>query len=120
MVELTDREKKIVLIKFIIHGTSPFAEAKLSDRLKMLKEAVKKCGLHYDEDELFMLGEQCVALQKSLSGNLMSYIKSNTDVVIKAHQELAKGNDSLRKELGDDLADEGVKILSKKKWYNFR
>ena len=78
---------------------------------------MKKIGLHYDEAELLLIGEQCLEVQDSLNNSLMDYIKGHKDMVIKAHQELHKGNDSLRNELGDDLSDEGLDILSKKKWY---
>lgn len=115
---LTDREKKITLIKYIIHGVSPFSEAPLHTRIKMLKAAVEKSGLHYDENELMILGQQCLDLQSSLNNGLMDYIKNNKDMVIKAHQELHKGNDSLKQELGNELAEEGVKVLKEKKWYN--
>jgi|TARA_R110002096_G_scaffold296525_2_gene491000 hypothetical protein len=117
MIPLTSKEKKIVLIKYIIHGVSPFAEASLDIRIKMLKSAMKKIGLHYDEEEMLSIGEQCLEVQGSLNNSMMDYIKGHKDMVIKAHQELHKGNDSLRKELGDDLSDEGLDVLSKKKWY---
>ena len=118
IVPLTDREKKIVLIKYIVHGVSPFSKAPLDTRIKMLKSAVKKCGMEYDENELMIFGQQCLDLQAKLNSGLMDHIKNNKDMVIKAHQELHKGNDSLRKELGDGLADEGVKVLKEKKWYD--
>jgi len=118
MTPLTDREKKIILVKFIIHGNSPYAKAPLSLRVKMLKVAVEKSGLHYDENELMVIGQQCLDVQAKLNNSLMDFIKGNKDMVIKAHQELHKGNDSLKKELGDDLAVEGVKVLKEKKWYN--
>lgn len=114
---LTDREKKIVLIKFIIHGNSPYAEAPLSLRIKMLKVAVEKSGLVYDENELMIIGQQCLDVQAKLNNNLMDFIKGDKDLVVKAHQELHKGNDSLKKELGNDLAEEGLNVLKKKKWY---
>ena len=114
---LTDREQKIVLVKFIIHGNSPYADVPLGTRIKMLKVAVEKSGLQYDENELMIIGQQCLDVQAKLNNNLMDFIKGNKDMVIKAHQELDKGNDSLVKELGEDLVDEGIKVLKKKKWY---
>jgi hypothetical protein len=84
----------------------------------MLKVAVEKSGLKYDEDELMVLGQQCIDVQAKLNNNLMDFIKGNKDMVIKAHQELHKDNDSLKKELGEELTDEGVKVLKEKKWYN--
>ena len=114
---LTDREQKIVLVKFIIHGNSPYADVPLGTRIKMLKVAVEKSGLIYDENELMIIGQQCLDVQAKLNNNLMDFIKGNKDMVIKAHQELDNGNDSLKKELGDELVDEGIKVLKKKKWY---
>lgn len=115
---LTDRETKIILVKYIIHGVSPFSDAPLSTRRKMLKAAVQKCNLKYDEDELLMIGQECLELQGSLNKGLMKYLENNKDVIIKAHQELYKGNDSLKKELGEDLSKEGLEKLSKPKWYD--
>ena len=60
---LTDKEKKIVLIKYIVHGVSPFSEAHLGLRLKMLKSAIEKCGMKYDDEELQMIGQECLELQ---------------------------------------------------------
>lgn len=114
---LTDREKKIILVKYIIHGVSPFSEAPLSTRRKMLKAAVERCEMNYDEDELMTIGQECLELQGSLNKGLMRYLGDNKDVIIKAHTELHKGNDSLQKELGDDISKEGKKILSKPKWW---
>jgi len=114
---LTNREKKIVLIKYIIHGVSPFDSAPLGKRVKMLKAAVEKCGMKYDDDELQLIGQECLALQGELNNIMMDYISDNKDLVVKAHQEINKGNDGFKKELGDDLADEGLEILKKKKWY---
>jgi len=118
IIPLTDREQKIVLVKFIIHGNSPYADVPLGTRIKMLKVAVEKSGLHYDENELMVIGQQCLDVQAKLNNSLMDFIKGNKDMVIKAHQELHKGNDSLKKELGSELADEGIKTLKDKKWYN--
>jgi|SaaInlStandDraft_2_1057019.scaffolds.fasta_scaffold05034_7 hypothetical protein len=117
IIPLTDREQKIVLVKFIIHGNSPYADVPLGTRIKMLKVAVEKSGLIYDENELMIIGQQCLDVQAKLNNNLMDFIKGNKDMVIKAHQELDNGNDSLKKELGDELVDEGIKVLKKKKWY---
>tara|TARA_B110000467_G_scaffold155607_1_gene168083 strand:- start:402 stop:752 length:351 start_codon:yes stop_codon:yes gene_type:complete len=110
---LTDKEKKIVLIKYIIHGTSPFAETSLEIRIRMLKEAVEKCGMTYNDAEMQEIGQECITLQGMLNSKLMGYVTSNKDVVIKAHQEIHKGNESLRKELGDEVYDQGDDVLKK-------
>lgn len=102
---LTDKEKKIVLIKYIIHGVSPFSEAHLGKRIKMLKAAVEKCGMKYDDDELQLIGQECLALQDGLNNDLMNFISDNKDLVVKAHQEIEKGNDGFKKELDEDIIE---------------
>ena len=114
---LTDKEKKIVLIKYIIHGVSPFDKASIDTRVRMLRSAVEKCNMTYNDMEMQSIGQECLDLQGKLNTGLMDFIKSNKDMVIKAHQELHKGNEPLKKELGDDLSDEGLDVLVKKKWY---
>lgn len=112
---LTDKEKKIVLIKYIVHGVSPFAEASLETRIRMLKQAVEKCGMKYNDAEMQEIGQECITFQGELNESLMNVIKSNKDIVIKAHQEIHKGNESLRKELGDEVFDQGDDILKRGK-----
>lgn len=112
---LTDKEKKIVLIKYIVHGVSPFAEASLETRIRMLKQAVEKCGIKYNDTEMQEIGQECIDFQGELNESLMGVIKSNKDIVIKAHQEIHKGNESLRKELGDEVFDQGDGILKRGK-----
>ena len=41
---LSEKETKIILIKYIIHGVSPYSDAPFSTRVKMLKAAVEKDG----------------------------------------------------------------------------
>jgi hypothetical protein len=113
---LTDREKKIVLIKYIIHGVSPFDKAPIDTRVRMLKSAVEKCGMLYDDMEMQSIGQECLDLQGGLNTGLMDFIKSNKDMVVKAHQELHKGNESLRKELGEDITKQSDDILKKPNW----
>lgn len=115
----TEREKKIVLIKYIIHGVSPFSEAPLVTRIKMLKSAVEKCKMKYDEEELLQLGQECLDLQGKLNSTLMLFLTANKDMIVKAHQEIDKGNDSLKRELGDEIIKESEEILKdpNPKWY---
>lgn len=115
---LTDKEKKIVLIKYIIHGVSPFSEAPLGTRIKMLKAAVENCGMIYDEDELMLIGQECIDLQSKLNNYMMKFIESNDDLLTRAHIEINKGNESLKKELGDEVIDESKKLLDNPKWYD--
>jgi hypothetical protein len=115
---LSEKETKIILIKYIIHGVSPYSDAPFSTRVKMLKAAVEKLGMIYHETELLEIGQECLDLQARLNNTLMGIITHDKDLIIKAHQELHKGNDSMRKELGENLADESLKVLKKKKWYD--
>ena len=112
---LTDKEMKIVLIKYIVHGVSPFAETSLETRIRMLKQAVEKCGMTYNDAEMQEIGQECISLQGALNSKLMSWVTHNKDVIIKAHQEIHKGNESLRKELGDEVFDQGDDILKRGK-----
>lgn len=115
---LTDKEKKIVLIKYIVHGVSPFSEASINTRLKMLKSAVEKCGMKYDDDELQMIGQECLELQGQLNSGLMEFLRANKDLIAKAHQEIEKGNESLIKEVGEDVVEESKELLRKPKWFD--
>ena len=117
-MSLTDKEKKIVLIKYIIHGVSPFDKAPLGTRVRMLKAAVERLGMVYDDDELMQIGQECIDLQGNLNSGLMEFIRANKDMVIKAHQEIHKGNESLAKELGEDVIKQSDEILDNPKWYD--
>jgi two-component SAPR family response regulator len=115
---LTDKEKKIVLIKYIIHGVAPFSEAPIETRIKMLKSAVEKSGMIYDDIELQNIGQECIELQGKLNSGLMEYLRANKDMIVKAHQEIHKGNEPLKEELGDDLTEKSDKILKNPKWFD--
>ena len=115
---LTEKEKKIVLIKYIVHGVSPFSEAQLNTRLKMLKAAVEKCGMKYDDEELQSIGQECLELQGQLNSGLMEFLRANKDMIVKAHQEIDKGNESLKQEVGEDVIEESKELLKKPKWFD--
>lgn len=115
---LTDKEKKIVLIKYIIHGVSPFSDASITTRVKMLKTAVEKCGMKYDDDELQLIGQECLELQGNLNDVLMDFISEDKDLVVKAHQEIHKGNDGFKKELGEDVVEKADELLKSQKWWH--
>lgn len=93
MVELTEREKKIVLIKYIIHGNSPFAEAPLETRVQMLQAALKVSGIKYDEAELLDLGEAILAVQQDTNDSSIGFLHTNKSLVDKALAMFGKGND---------------------------
>lgn len=114
----TDKEKKIILIKYIVHGVSPFSEAHLGVRLKMFKAAIEKCGMVYDDDELQLLGQEILQLQSGLNNDMMEFIRDNNDLLTRAHIEIEKGNDGFKKELGEDITEESKELLKKPKWFD--
>jgi len=93
MVELTEREKKIVLIKFIIHGNSPFSQAPLDTRVQMLVAALKLSGIKYDESEMMDLGEAIIQVQKDSNDSSMGFLKQNKSLVDMALKRLGAGSD---------------------------
>lgn len=95
MVELTDREKKIVLIKYIIHGNSPFAEAPLEIRVQMLQASLKLSGIKYDEPEMLDLGEAILQVQQDSNDSNLGFLRQNMGLVDTALKRLGKGNDRL-------------------------
>ena len=96
LVEFTDREKKIVLIKYIIHGVSPYSELPMSTRTAMLKASAKFLELSFDEAEWLDIGEACLAVQKQVQDSAMGFIETNKDMVDKALSMMGKGNDRLK------------------------
>jgi hypothetical protein len=93
MVELTEREKKIVLIKYIIHGNSPFSEAPLETRVQMLQSALKLSGIKYNEAELLDLGEAILSAQQATNDSSLGFLKTNKSLVDRALAMLGNGND---------------------------
>ena len=93
MVELTDREKKIVLIKYIIHGVSPFAEAPLETRVQMLQAALKNYGLKYEESEMLDIGEACLKVQQEVNDSNLGFLQHNKGLVNRALKMMNKGNE---------------------------
>ena len=93
MAELTEREKKIVLIKYIIHGNSPFSEAPLETRVQMLQAALKLSGIRYNEAELLDLGEAILAAQQATNDSSLGFLKNNKSLVDRALAMFGNGND---------------------------
>jgi hypothetical protein len=93
MVELTEREKKIVLIKYIIHGTSPYDTTPVPQRVQMLEAAVKTLGIKYDDVEMQDLGEAILEIQKDSNDSLQGFLQNNPDLVKQALKRLGQGND---------------------------
>ena len=82
MVELTDREKKIILIKFIMHGNSPYSTLSIDDREKHLIASMQLLGFDYSKDEMLDIGESILALQKQLVDSAQGFINSMPKDVI--------------------------------------
>ena len=85
MAELTDREKKIILIKFIIHGNSPYTNLSIDDREKHLIATMQLLGFDYDKDEMLDLGESILQVQQQVIDSASGFINSlPKDVIAKA------------------------------------
>lgn len=76
MVELTEREIKIVLIKFIMHGMSPYTSLSVDDREKHLIAALNVMGMEYKKDEMLDLGEAILATQQRMVDSAKGFINS--------------------------------------------
>ena len=85
MAELTDREKKIILIKFIMHGNSPYTSLSIDDREKHLIASMQLLGYDYDQAEMLDLGEAILAVQQQVIDSAAGFINTlPKDVVAKA------------------------------------
>ena len=107
---LTDKEKKIVLIKYIIHGLSPFSDEPLETRVKMLVSVMGSLGWQYDEAEMLEIGQSILDFQGVVNGTLTHWLSTHTSEVVHAHTELEKGNDSLTS-LGKDFVDKAKNVF---------
>ena len=96
MAELTDREKKIVLIKYIIHGVSPYSEAPLDIREQMLIAALNYYGINYQESEMLDIGEAILKTQQDVNDSCMGFLKSNKSLVKEALKRMGKGNERFK------------------------
>lgn len=76
MVELTEREKKIILIKFIMHGNSPYTSLSVDDREKHLIASMNLLGFDYDKNEMLDLGEAILAVQQQMNDAARGFINS--------------------------------------------
>ena len=112
---LTDREKKLALVKYIIHGTSPFSDAPLETRINMLKAASNIIGIGFDESEYMEIGQECLFFQEEVNQSLSKFLGYNNDILIHAHTQMGKGNDSMEGKLGKNFIDEALGILGKGK-----
>ena len=93
MAELTDREKKIVMIKFIVHGNGPFATEPVETRVQMLEAACKMMGLDWNEQEMFDLGEAVIAVQQQFLDSGKGWLNKNQDAVKAGLRMMGTGMD---------------------------
>ena len=93
MVELTDREKQIVMIKFIVHGNSAFANEPVPVRVQMLEAACKVMGLPWDEQEMFDLGEAIIAVQQQFIDSGKGWLNKNQDAIKAGLRMMGTGMD---------------------------
>jgi hypothetical protein len=114
-MKLSEREQKIVLIKYIIHGASPFDKAPLETRVNMLKAALAVINCNYNEKELLGIGQACLDLQQKTNDKLKKFNSKHTDVLVRAHTEIARGNDSMTGMLGKNFVDEAAELLGSRK-----
>lgn len=110
---LTEREEKIILIKYIIHGVSPFYDAPLETRIKMLQTAAEICGYPYDDAEFQEIGRACLATQQKINEKLAGFVNSNDDLVKTVYRDLKAGNDVLFTVIDKHLATGLKKLLRK-------
>ena len=96
MVELTDREKRIVLIKFIMHGKSQFSEMPIEQRLQFLEVYTKLVGLEWNNDEMKDLGDAIVAFQQSLLDSSKGWLAKNQDAVKAGLAMMGTGKDRFK------------------------
>ena len=110
MAELTDREKKIVLIKYIIHGVSPFHDASLTVRIKMLKAAAEINGFVYDDEEWQKLGNDILDVQGQINDKLAGFLRKDPDLYKTALKSLKDGNEKITT-MVDSILDQGLKKM---------
>lgn len=94
MVELTDREKKIVMIKFIMHGVGPYQDLPVDDREKHLIAAIQLLGFQYNKEEMLDLGEGILAVQQQMINSAMGFVnmvpKDQIQNALRYAQEMFK------------------------------
>ena len=112
-LKLTEREEKIILIKYIIHGVSPFYDAPLETRIKMLQSAAEIYGYPYDDAEFQEIGRACLEVQQKVNERLLEFVKENEDLIKTVYRDLKAGNDVLFTVFDKHIA-EGLRKLLKK------
>ena len=110
---LTEREEKIILIKYIIHGVSPFYDSPLETRIKMLQSAAEICGYDYNDAEFQEIGRAVLATQQKVNEKLQKFVDDNQDLYKTVMRDLKAGNDMIFT-VTDHYITQGLKKLLKK------
>jgi hypothetical protein len=97
MVELTDREKKIVLIKFIMHGAGPFQFLPVNLREKELIIAMRAHGFDYNKDEMLDLADAIVETQQRVLDFQVNFLENFKSADVE--MALKHAMDSFKKRL---------------------
>ena len=84
MAELTEREKKIVMIKYIMHGVGPFQHTSVETRENMLIASLKILGFEYNKDEMLDIGQAVLATQQEFIDKGAGFLELNNQTVRKA------------------------------------
>ena len=82
MVELTEREKKLVHINLIMYKES-FQKYPLDAREKMLMTTMEMNGINYDHDEMLEIGKAINAEQEAINNCGFQFVSQNKEVFTK-------------------------------------
>jgi len=80
MAELTDREKKIVCINFIMHSPQ-FGQVPIDLREQMLMLAIKIRGMKYEKEEMLDLGEALVKERDMILQTQIGWLQKHKESV---------------------------------------
>ena len=97
MVELTEREKKIVMIKFIMHNDGPFSQLPMGTRENMLAASLKIMNMEYNKDEMLDIGQAVVDLQHNFVKSGQQFMQANAGAFQEAlkHMNIDKNTKKL-------------------------
>jgi len=84
MVELTEREERIILIKFLMHNDGPFGKLPMDTRELMLASSCKLLGFDYDKDSMLDLGHAILDVQKKVNTSGEQFMNANKDMIKEA------------------------------------
>lgn len=114
-ITLSDKEIKIVMIKYIIHGISPFYDAPIELRAKLLQVAAQQAGFTDTDDELQNLGIEILKVQEWINKNAIQFLNDNKEIHDIVMRDMKDGNDRLMYN-----ADKVIKDAFKKLYGGFK